>query len=615
MATLLCASVERDDVLAQINAAVTGDTVIIPAGQATWTSTIVIPSPGKGINIVGTGSAQNPGTIIVDEVPRTGLTTGTLFSINWNVLGTTDVFTMSGIRFKGGTINTGTALRGLVQMIGSRDLTFAENNNWRIYNCSWERPWGRPMEIRAFTGLIDHCYFDMGGAGGLNFEGRLDSLVKGHESWATAVLVGTAQEGVYLEDNIVVSTSHRAFTDGFAGARFVVRHNNFTNRSVENHGTESTKVPRGGRWIACYENDFVQTVTGEYAVLYRSGSGVVFNNRLTGAWPGMCKLVYFRSTDGYPPYGQCSSIGGYDLNDATVFATGTHIGANASLLTLTVAGTPWTLNQWVDYHFCNDNPASWGTSTGGLDTRAMICVSNTDHVATFKAQIITDSATSRPLKWNTGDTFQIRQAIRALDAPGEGRGDLLTGTSDTIPPTPVAFPNHAIEGVYVWNNSGTGSTNVTRGNYYMILAGRDFFTSAHPTYTPYTYPHPLQSGTPPPPPPAVPATPSGLSASAFSSTEIRLAWTDNASDETDYKVERSLTSVGGYAQIAVLAADSVAYSDLNLLPSTQYFYRVRAHNTVGDSPYTSVANATTSGAINPAPRGRKTGLVAMHALT
>ena len=41
-----------------------------------------------------------------------------------------------------------------------------------------------------------------------------------------------------------------------------------------------------------------------------------------------------------------------------------------------------------------------------------------------------------------------------------------------------------------------------------------------------------------------PAAPSGLSATAVSSSQINLSWTDNSSDETGFKLERK-TGAGG----------------------------------------------------------------------
>ena len=90
-----------------------------------------------------------------------------------------------------------------------------------------------------------------------------------------------------------------------------------------------------------------------------------------------------------------------------------------------------------------------------------------------------------------------------------------------------------------------------------------------------------------------PAAPSELMASAASASSIQLTWTDNANDETGYVVERSLTSVNGFSQVASLAAGTVSHTDLGLSSGTDYFYRVRAVNAIGSSASSAEATATT----------------------
>lgn len=89
-----------------------------------------------------------------------------------------------------------------------------------------------------------------------------------------------------------------------------------------------------------------------------------------------------------------------------------------------------------------------------------------------------------------------------------------------------------------------------------------------------------------------PGTPSDLTAFTVSSTEVGLTWTDTATDETGFKVERSLDGTV-FSQIATVIADSTNYDDTGLSGGTQYWYRVRSYNGVGDSPYSNIDDATT----------------------
>jgi hypothetical protein len=87
--------------------------------------------------------------------------------------------------------------------------------------------------------------------------------------------------------------------------------------------------------------------------------------------------------------------------------------------------------------------------------------------------------------------------------------------------------------------------------------------------------------------------PSDLTANVASSTQINLFWSDNATNETEYRLERRLASGGAFVQIATLPANATSYSNTGLTASTQYVYRLRAANSSGTSDYSNEANATT----------------------
>jgi hypothetical protein len=96
-------------------------------------------------------------------------------------------------------------------------------------------------------------------------------------------------------------------------------------------------------------------------------------------------------------------------------------------------------------------------------------------------------------------------------------------------------------------------------------------------------------------PAAPPAAPSGLAATAASSTQVNLTWADNSGDETGFKVERSAGGAN-WTQVATVGANVKAYAATGLSPSTAYAFRVRAFNAAGDSGYSNAAAATTPAA-------------------
>ncbi len=94
---------------------------------------------------------------------------------------------------------------------------------------------------------------------------------------------------------------------------------------------------------------------------------------------------------------------------------------------------------------------------------------------------------------------------------------------------------------------------------------------------------------PPPPPDA----PTNLIATGISTASIKLTWSDQAS-EAGYKIERKTS--GDFLEISQVGENVVAYSDRNLLPSTNYTYRILAFNTGGSSDYSDEVTVATGNA-------------------
>ena len=112
---------------------------------------------------------------------------------------------------------------------------------------------------------------------------------------------------------------------------------------------------------------------------------------------------------------------------------------------------------------------------------------------------------------------------------------------------------------------------------------------------------------------ASPLAPTGLSATAGSTTQINLAWQDPNGNETETRIERKTGSGGTFGQIATVGANITSYLDTGLSPDTTYVYRLRACNAVGCSPYSNQTTANTppgSFALTVAARGSGSGTVA-----
>jgi hypothetical protein len=100
----------------------------------------------------------------------------------------------------------------------------------------------------------------------------------------------------------------------------------------------------------------------------------------------------------------------------------------------------------------------------------------------------------------------------------------------------------------------------------------------------------IRVGNPPTDPPD--GAPTGMTATAVSSTAINLAWTDGSSNESGFVLQRSTDGSSDWVDIANLSVDTDSYGDAGLDAATQYFYRVRAWNANGESGW-ATASATT----------------------
>jgi acid phosphatase type 7 len=108
--------------------------------------------------------------------------------------------------------------------------------------------------------------------------------------------------------------------------------------------------------------------------------------------------------------------------------------------------------------------------------------------------------------------------------------------------------------------------------------------------------------------PVSPGAPTALNATATSTTQINLQWTDNSTNEAGFRIERSPDGVT-FTEIAVVGSNVTTYVSAGLTASTTYRYRVRAYNSDGNSAYTNIATTTTH-APSPAPLAPPSNLTA-----
>jgi hypothetical protein len=472
-ATINATSPSFLDVTTAIALAANGDTVVIPSGTATWTSSLTI---SKAITLQGAGVGQ---TIIKDDVQ------GTTLLLQWKIPAS-NPSRMTGIEFQDGGRTGGIII---IEFDGS-------NNSFNGIRGT--------VNFETIIGVVDHNTFviaPVASAIRINDTQWNDpTQLSGDKSWTDPPGYGSSQF-LFIEDNTFSSTSTtalQAVTDAYDGARFVVRHNNFYNCQPENHGTESHGRGRGGRVMEIYNNTYTGTGINRYLGTIRSGSALFHDNNISGFWGdlGMFGCANFRVDYPWPFWGQADATNVWDVNDPTVYFTGTAASVStASPCTVTVTGASWTINKWADYiirRTTNLGNVTTATSEG--------IVSNTSNTITYTSRYDPTSFPIHPLSFAAGDTLEIRKLVKILDGVGVGTGSLIQGTTPIVP---AGWNDQVSEPCYSWNNVnelghqvGFGPNSGSPG--YFVLAGVHYFNNTSPpfSYTPYTYPHPLVSGAP-----------------------------------------------------------------------------------------------------------------------
>ena len=133
----------------------------------------------------------------------------------------------------------------------------------------------------------------------------------------------------------------------------------------------------------------------------------------------------------------------------------------------------------------------------------------------------------------------------------------------------------------------------------VLLAGcEDIFGSRRGSRSNNNDPEPYTGG-------VTPGIPSGVYASAQSSSSISVSW-NSVSGATSYKVYYEI----GMSSDKILAGTvtGTSYTHTGLLANTTYYYYIKAVNSVGESNYSSLVSATTlssggSGNLPAAPSG------------
>jgi hypothetical protein len=469
------------DVRAAIASAADGDTVIVPAGTAAWTSGLTIT---KGITIQGQTTVNsdtgvcNDQTILIDDL--VDVPGGQGFFHCTTAPGKS--LRITGLTFSGPGNRGTTIYNGAIRFSGGSDQV-------RIDHCHATGQLKHSNFIAVYGGtygVADHIVED-------NLLAQMcqnrvfNGINNGDEEFAAPADYGSNRFW-FFEDFYINNTAGPFTASGGVdcnwGGKFVVRHCHLYDVEILCHGTEDGRK-RGGRAQEIYNNDYhwsyLTTMDG-----IRTGTLIAHDNTYVGIKPRGYGMQYYRFMFGYTSgtWKGASGDNAWDYNatepDGThvdghppcLFASGTFTSGTGGN-TLIDSSKNWVPNQWTHYSVKRTSDGA----TAIIDTNS----SNMLHVIQWQSQ-----------GFASGQGYQIHKVIAAIDQPGRGAGDLITGDN----PTP-AWAHQVIEGCYSWNNVYTPDGShinwaISPSSTWALQEGRDYFSDTPmPGYTPYTYPHPL----------------------------------------------------------------------------------------------------------------------------
>lgn len=92
-----------------------------------------------------------------------------------------------------------------------------------------------------------------------------------------------------------------------------------------------------------------------------------------------------------------------------------------------------------------------------------------------------------------------------------------------------------------------------------------------------------------------PAAPSGFAAVAQGFDSIQLSWTDNAGNESGFRIERKTGAEGSFGFVGPAGENATSWTDQNVEPDTTYVYRIASFiDGAQSSPVSPEASATTT---------------------
>lgn len=203
---------------------------------------------------------------------------------------------------------------------------------------------------------------------------------------------------------------------------------------------------------------------------------------------------------------------------------------------------------------------------------------------------------SESSSWNCGSSVETLNSLSTNCLPEIPKSLTASAVSSSIVDLSWGASKFATSYVLESStNAGSGFSAITTTNttsfsntslaasttYYYRVKARN--ANGDSNYSSVTSSTTLTSGTGSTTPPLSPGNATGY---LLSPSEAYISWIDNSSNETGFIIERSTTSGSGYVAIATVGANVTSYTDATINQTSNYFYKVTAYNSNGNSSYT-----------------------------
>jgi hypothetical protein len=493
---ITAASCSAADVQTAFNAVVAGTTTVnIPAGSCSWTSavTLSIPSGNTSLAITGAGTCTGTGSTPTSPITCNDATTfidndtsADQYMIQIGSGVASSHLTISGVSFLGGA--GGYKDQGVLAINGrSQNLHLTQIHiNGDTYTSS-----GTGYTFAKLTGWLygvtDHSRFEGPNAAGVitwmdQYGNTSDQA--GNYAWADATAFGSSGFMFFENDSFYTSNASGSgfYENDCYAAKFVVRYSTFFNTGLDTHPTGGAGGLRGCRAFEIYHNYFQPPAAGtatDTTVLFdQSGTALVWGNTVSANYQSFLLLHETRADN--TVYPQTAPPNGWGYCGTSFNGT----------------GSPWDQSATTATGYaCLDQI---GRGKGDLILGYFPTACDTTTGCTTYNGSWSNQALEPVYEWmNTVAAGVSYIGQRAIDVPhivqnrdyytwcdpssNSGCTTAFNGTQGTGSGLHSAIPATCTAGVAYW---GTDTNTL-----YTCGAGNTW--TAY--YTPYQYPHPLDT--------------------------------------------------------------------------------------------------------------------------